>query len=186
MNEQGLYSHDESPVAPISQHEQPGRLASIVHRAIDASSRRTYVWERRAVRIREFVLLAASLLVSVSLNDVRSWIPAIIGAAAAYVQADDRRERSSIAARHAEYGNKAAPLPAGKQWLLDRIAWREQVFTWLWPLLSALLAAGYARSVSGALIVALVSGYVRAAWETKWFPAWRKSRLAWRYFRKVA
>lgn len=186
MNETGLYTNDETPAVPLLKHVRPGRIASMVHRAIDRSGRRTYVFERMAVRARELVLLGATLFVSISTTDVRSWIPAIIGATVAYVQADDRRERSSIAARHAEYGNKAAPLPTGKQWLLDRIVWREQVFTWLWPLLSALLAAGYARSITGSLIIALVSGYARAVWESKWWPTWRKSRLAWRHYRGQA
>lgn len=140
----------------------------------------TNVYERRAVWVREIILLGATLAASLSFSDLRSWIPALIGAAGAAIQTEDRRCKGSVGGRHAEAGHTALPLPPKKRAILDGIAWRESFFLWFWPLLSTLLAASYARSVSAALVVALVAGYVRAAWETRWYPAWRASRVAWK------
>lgn len=140
----------------------------------------TNVYERRAVWIREAILLVATLGASLSFADLRSWIPAIVGAFAAAVQCEDRRLIGSVGGRHVERGNEAPPLPPAKAKIVEAAKAREPFFVWAWPLLSSLVAAGYARSVTASLVVALVAGYVRAAYDSKWFPAWRKSRVAWR------
>lgn len=146
----------------------------------------TNVYEKRAVWVREIILVIATLTTSLTMADFRSWIPAIIAAVWSAVQCEDRRCITSVNGRHTEAGHEVSPLPPEKAAIVAAAKAREPLFVWAWPLLSSLLAAGYARSILGAMIVALVSGYVRAAWESKWFPAWRKSRLAWRQLRKVA
>ena len=160
-----------------------------IHQWLDAPIRQhieTNVYEKRAVWAREIVLVIATLTTSLTMMDFRSWIPAIVAAIWSAIQCEDRRCIASVNTRHTEAGHEAPPLPPVKADIVAAAKAREPLFVWAWPLLSSLLAAGYARSISGALIVALVSGYIRAAWESKWFPAWRKSRLAWRQLRKVA
>ena len=159
-----------------------------IHQWLDAPVRahiETNVYERYAVWGREIVLLGATLTAALSFADLRSWIPALSGAAATAIQTEARRAKASVGGRHAEAGHVAAPLPPKKQAILDAIATRERFFLWFWPLFGALLSASYARSITAALVVALVSGYVRAAWETRWFPAWRKSRVSWKRARPV-
>ena len=87
---------------------------------------------------------------------------------------------ASVGGRHLEAGNEAPPLPEHKAKIVAAAKAREPFFVWGWPLLSALVAAGYARSVTATLVVALVAGWIRAAYDSKWFPAWRASRVAWR------
>lgn len=140
----------------------------------------TNVYERRAVWIRETILLAATLITSVIWTDPRSFIPAILVAVATAIQSEDKRAKASVIGRHAG----APELPPHKQAILDRIAWREQVFLWAWPSVATGLSAAYARNLTWALVVALVAGYVRAAWDFVWFPTWRKSRLEWSQRRK--
>lgn len=161
-------------------------MIEYVHKWLDARPNvETNVYERRAVWLRELLLLVATLGASLSFTDLRSWIPALVGAFAAAVQCEDRRVIGSVGGRHLETGNKAPPLPPAKAKIIEGAKTREPFFVWGWPLLSAILAAGYARSVTAALVVALLSGYVRAAYDTKWFPAWRKSRVEWSAARRM-
>ena len=154
---------------------------SFVHKWLDRRPNvETNIYERRVVWLREAILLVATLGASLSFADLRSWIPAIVGTFAAAVQCEDRRAIGSVGGRHVEAGNEAPPLPPKKAKIIEAAKGREPFWVWGWPLLSAILAAGYARSVTWALVVALVAGYVRAAWDGKWFPAWRRSRVAWR------
>jgi hypothetical protein len=156
-------------------------MIEYVHRWLDRRPNiETNVYERRMVFVRELLLLAATLGASLSFADLRSWIPALVGAFGAAVQCEDRRLIGSVGGRHIEAGNEAPPLPPKKAKLVTAAKDREPFWVWAWPLLSAILAAGYARSITGALVVALFAGYVRAAWDGKWFPAWRRSRVAWR------
>lgn len=152
-----------------------------IHRFLDARPNiETNVYERRMVWLRELLLLAATLGASLSFVDLRSWIPAMVAALAAAVQCEDRRVVASVAGRHEEAGNKLAPLPEHKAKIVAAAKTREPFFVWGWPLLSSLVAAGYARSVTAALVVALLAGWIRAAYDSKWYPAWRRSRVAWR------
>lgn len=152
-----------------------------VHKWLDRRPNvETNAYERRAVWLRELLLLAATLGASLSFADLRSWIPALVGALAAAVQCEDRRVIGSVSGRHVERGNEAPPLPPAKTKIIAAAKAREPFFVWAWPLLSAILAAGYARSVTAALVTALVAGYVRAAYDSRWFPAWRKLRVKWR------
>lgn len=156
-------------------------MIEYVHRWLDRRPDvETNVYERRMVWARELLLLAATLGASISFSDLRSWIPALVAAFAAAVQCEDRRVAASVAGRHEEAGNKLAPLPEHKARIVAAAKAREPFFVWGWPLLSALVAAGYARSVTAALVVALVAGWIRAAYDSKWYPAWRRSRVAWR------
>ncbi len=161
-------------------------MIEYVHKWLDARfDVETNVYERRAVWLRELLLLVATLCASLSFTDLRSWIPAIVGAFGAAVQCEDRRVIGSVCSRHVEAGNEAPPLPEHKAKIIEGARSREPFFVWAWPLLSSLVAAGYARSVTWALVVALVAGYVRAAYDTKWFPAWRKSRVEWSAARRT-
>lgn len=154
---------------------------SSIHRFLDARPNiETNVYERRMVWLRELLLLAATLGASLSFQDLRSWIPALVAAFGAAVQCEDRRCIASVGGRHVEAGNEAPPLPEHKAKIVAAAKAREPFFVWGWPLLSALVAAGYARSVTAALVVALVAGYIRSAYDSKWYPAWRRSRVKWR------
>jgi hypothetical protein len=155
-------------------------MIEYVHKWLDARPGvETNVYERRMVWLRELLLLVATLGASLSFADLRSWIPALVGAFGAAVQCEDRRVIGSVGGRHVERGNEAPPLPEHKAALVAGAKTREPFWVWGWPLLSAILAAGYARSVTWTLVVALVAGYVRAAYDSRWFPAWRKSRVKW-------
>lgn len=155
-------------------------MISRIHRWLDRRTTETNVFEKRMVWARELLLLAATLGASLSFSDLRSWIPALVGAFAAAVQCEDRRVVASVAGRHEEAGNKIAPLPERKAKLVENAKAREPFFVWGWPLLSAILAAGYARSVTAALVVALAAGWIRSTYDTRWYPAWRASRVKWR------
>lgn len=174
----------DSPPATLPSFDPPGRFMSWIHSKIDTSGKQTNVWESRAYVGRELLLLSASLAASLSLSDLRSWIPALVGAVAALHQGEGKRAKASIIRVHAEFGNEAPKLPPFKQFLVDGYNNREKFYLWFWPLFSSFLAAGYARSVSATLVIALLAGYVRAAWENNWFPAWRRSRLGWKVVRK--
>ena len=156
-------------------------MISRIHRFLDRRPNvETNVFEKRMVWLRELLLLGATLGASLSFSDLRSWIPALVATFAAALQCEDRRCIASVAGRQEEAGNKIAPLPERKAKLVENAKAREPFFVWGWPLLSALVAAGYARSVTAALVVALLAGWIRSAYDSKWFPAWRRSRVEWR------
>ncbi len=158
---------------------------SFVHQWLDRRPHiEANIYERRMVWLRELLLLVATLGASLSFTDLRSWIPELVGTFAAAIQCEDRRVVASVGGRHLERGNETPPLPPAKAKIIEGARDREPFWVWAWPLLSALVAAGYARSVTWALMVALVAGYVRAAWDGRWFPAWRKSRVEWRATRR--
>jgi hypothetical protein len=156
-----------------------GAMASAVHRWLDSAPRRTYVYERRVMLAREVLLATLTALATV--RDLRGGIAATLSLVVGLYAFEIRRERASIHARHVERGNVAPSLPAIKQDKLDRLAWHESMLAWVFPGLLALVGAAQAQSVTLAIVVGIVSTYFRAAWDLRWMPAWRLSRVTWRH-----
>lgn len=156
-----------------------------VHRWIDARQARletqghpkdgdTWLYERAVNFTLETLLLLACALPAV--HDRRSGAVAAVTGLLRLYQAETAREKASIEGRHRER-HAAPPYPPHKQRLIDTLAWREQWVTWAWPALFVLVAAD---SWGWPAAAALFATLTRAAWAKLAFPAWRRSRAAWR------
>jgi hypothetical protein len=134
----------------------------------------TWRYERAATLALETALLIACALPAV--HDLRSGAIAAVTGLLRLYQAETAREKASIEGRHRER-HAAPPYPPRKQALIDALAWREQLVTWAWPALIVLVAAD---SWGWPAATALFATLARAAWAKLAFPAWRRSRAAWR------
>lgn len=148
-----------------------------IHRFLDRSSWKTYAYERLVSLLFEAVLLLVC-----ALPLVRSWRSALAQIAILILQlhaSEVRRELASIDGRHAEAGG-VSPLPEAKAALRAKLERHLDLVSWVWPGLAAAVTAVESRSVALGAVLGLLATLARVAWGRALFPAWRRSRLAWR------
>lgn len=148
-----------------------------IHQFLDASKRRTYVYERAA-----FLALEVALLVACAVPTIVGWrsgVAALIVGCLRLYEAELRREEASVTGRHKELGG-VADLPPEK---VARAASRTralEVVGWLWPILTTMVASADAGRLSAGAALGVGATIVRWVWSRRIMPRWRASRLAWR------
>ena len=150
-----------------------------IHCFIDRSGLPTWVWERR-VR----VLLETLLLVACAAPVATGWrsfiAQALVGALRLH-QAENGREKASIIGRFAEAGGPTdLMLPAHKKARVCVLDARDEIMTWVWPVLVPVVSAAEASAFSLALVAGILATLARVGFDKLAMPAWRKSRLEWR------
>jgi hypothetical protein len=183
---------EESSAEALPTKYEHGWFAVRVHMWLDHAEERTkssrnprgnqtFVYEARVVRAREVLL--ATLTAIVTWTSWQASFPVLLSLLFGLSAFDTRREMGSINGRHVEKGNKADPLPAGKQLRMDQLIFRDRLLMWSVPALLNAVNAWNAGGFTAAIVVGVFSTYLRAVWDLTWMPAWRVSRVAWKAVR---